>query len=86
MEAMKQPQYATQSVAQMTLVLYAVDKGFMDTVPVEKVVEYEQALLEYLDVHQSALLEKMNKAPVYSDELAKEMTQVLEAFNRTQGF
>ena len=85
MEAMKQPQYATQSVAQMAFVLFAVDRGFMDTVEVEKVVEYERSLLEYLDVNHASLLEKVNAEPVYTDALAAQMTEVLEAFNRPQG-
>ena len=37
MEVMKQPQYAPMNVAQMAVSLYAVNEGFLDEVPVNKI-------------------------------------------------
>src|ERR1041384_3951790 len=43
-EVMKQKQYAPQSVAQMALSIYAVNNGYMDGVPLNKVVDFEAGL------------------------------------------
>ena len=43
-EMMKQKQFAPQSVAQMALSIYAVNNGYMDKVPLNKVVDFEAAL------------------------------------------
>src|SRR5690349_1846074 len=43
-EVMKQKQYAPMSVAQMALSIYAVNGGYMDAVPLNKVVAFEAAL------------------------------------------
>ena len=39
-ELMKQPQYSPLSVAEMAISLYAVNEGYLDDVPVEKVVDF----------------------------------------------
>src|SRR3546814_1448234 len=41
---MKQKQYAPMSVAEQSLSIYAVDKGYMDDVPVGKIGAFEEAL------------------------------------------
>src|SRR3546814_8379176 len=43
-ELMKQKQYATMSVAEPSLSIYAVDKGYMDDVPVGKNGALEEAI------------------------------------------
>ena len=43
-EVMKQKQYAPMSVAEMALSIYAVNNGYMDKVPLNKVVDFEAAL------------------------------------------
>src|SRR3546814_10263155 len=43
-ELMKQKQYAPMSVAEQSLSIYAVDKGYMDDVPVGKIGAFEEAL------------------------------------------
>src|SRR6187549_995862 len=43
-ELMKQKQYQPLSVAEMALSLYAVNEGFIDEVPANKVVDFESAM------------------------------------------
>src|SRR5574338_142655 len=43
-ELMKQKQYAPMSVAEQALSIYAVDKGYLDDVPVNKVLAFEAGL------------------------------------------
>lgn len=46
-ELMKQLQYAPMSVADMTLSIFAIEKGFMKDVATDKIGDFEAALLSY---------------------------------------
>src|SRR5687767_4174430 len=59
MELMKQKQYAPLSVSEMALVIYAVNNGYFDAVPLNKVVDFEAALHAWLKDKASALLNKL---------------------------
>ena len=47
-ELMKQKQYSPQSVAEMGIVLFVANEGFLDDVDVTKVVAFEAALSRLL--------------------------------------
>jgi len=79
-ELMKQKQYAPMSVAQMAAVLFAANEGFLDDVDTKKVVNFEHALLVYLNNEHSDLLEQINAKPEYSDEVAKAFRNALTDF------
>ncbi len=83
-ELMKQKQYSPQSVAEMGIVLYAANEGFLDDVPVNKVVDFEAAMLSYMNAEQSALLDKINEKGDYNDEIANGIKSALETFKSTQ--
>lgn len=86
MEVLKQPQYQPLSVAEMAIIWYVVNNGYLEKVELKKVVDFEKALLSYLhDTHQ-ALLEEINANPVYSDDVAMKIKRVVEDFVRTQGY
>ena len=80
MEIMKQPQYSPMSVAQMAVSLFAVNEGFLDEVPVNKIRAFEDALQAYMKSSQAALMDKINATPEYSDDVAKALRQALEDF------
>jgi len=85
-ELMKQKQYSPQSVAEMGVVLYAANEGFLDDVPVNKVVDFEAAMLSYMNAEQSALLDKINEKGDYNDEIASGIKSALETFKSTQSW
>jgi F-type H+-transporting ATPase subunit alpha len=79
-EIMKQPQYSPMNVAQMAVSLFAVNEGFLDDVDVAKVRAFEDALQGYMKTTHAKLLEKINKQPEYSDDVAQGLRQALEDF------
>jgi F-type H+/Na+-transporting ATPase subunit alpha len=84
MEIMKQPQYSPMSVAAMAISLFVVDKGFLDDVPLDKVVVFEHELLGYMHNKHQNLIDKINSIPNYSDDVAAELKAAVEAFKQTQ--
>jgi F-type H+-transporting ATPase subunit alpha len=79
-ELMKQKQYSPLSVAEMAVSLFAVDQGYIDDVDIKRVVDFEHALHGYLRSNQKALMDKINAAPDYNDEIAAGLRAAIEDF------
>jgi F-type H+/Na+-transporting ATPase subunit alpha len=58
-ELFKQQQYQPKSLPIMVISLYAMQKGYFDDVPVNRVREFQAALEEYLNTRKAALIEKL---------------------------
>lgn len=82
-EMMKQKQYAPMSVAEISLSLFAVDKGFLDDVELKNVVPFEQGLLDYARSEHASFLKKVNDNPVLDDEVIAQMKKIIEGFKQT---
>jgi len=83
-ELMKQKQYAPLSVAEMGVLLYAVDNKFLDDVAVNKIGSFEASLLSYLHAEHSALLAKINESGDYNADIESGIRAALEKFKATQ--
>lgn len=86
MEVMKQKQYSPLSVADMAVSLYAVDRGYLDDIEREKVVNFEQALLHYMHDHHQDLLDKINKSGDFNDEIDHAIKTAIEQFKANQSW
>src|ERR671913_429879 len=60
-ELMKQKQYAPMSVAEQALSIYAVDKGYMDDVAINKIGAFEAALHAHFANNLGDVLSKINE-------------------------
>ncbi len=78
-ELLKQPQYQPMLVEEQVVVIYAVNNGFFDNVPVEKVNETEENLLEFFRRVKQPILDKI-KAKEWSDEIEAELRGACEEF------
>ncbi len=86
MELMKQKQYAPLSVAEMALSLFAVNEGYLDEVPVEKVVDFESAMHAHARSHAGELLDQINSTGKYDDDIKAGMKAAVEAFASTGAY
>jgi F-type H+-transporting ATPase subunit alpha len=82
-ELMKQKQYQPLSVAEMALTLYAVNEGFVDDVPVNKVVDFEAGLHAFARGNYKPVLDAINAKPEYNDAVVADMKKIIEAFKKT---
>lgn len=80
MELMKQPQYSPLTIGEMAISLYAVDQGYLDDVPVNKVVAFEAALHDYIRSSQKELLDKINESGDYDDAIENAIKAAVESF------
>jgi len=82
-ELMKQPQYSPMSVAEMAVSLFAGNEGYLDDLPLSKVVDFEAAVLDYMRNSHAALLDKINETGDWNDELIEAMKKALDEFKNT---
>lgn len=83
-ELMKQKQYAPMTVAEMGVVLFAANEGYLQDVAVEKVLDFEAALVAYMNSEQADFMNEANEKGIYSDEVVATMTKAIETFKSTQ--
>src|SRR5437868_12740649 len=69
-EVFKQPQYNPIPVEIQAAVLWTVQNGLMDDVPVEKIKDFQNKLSDYLSNRKAAVVEKLRKEKAISDPLA----------------
>jgi F-type H+-transporting ATPase subunit alpha len=85
-ELMKQGQYAPMSVAEMAIVLYAAEKGFLTDVEMNKIGAFEKALLGYFKRDKAELVAKINEKGDYNDEIEAGIKSGIENFKATQSW
>ncbi|MEE4639735.1 MAG: F0F1 ATP synthase subunit alpha [Wenzhouxiangella sp.] len=82
-ELMKQAQYSPMSVAAMAVSLFAGNEGYLDDLPLNKVVDFERAMQSFMENSYKPLLDKINDTGDWNDELAAEMKSALDDFKNT---
>jgi len=82
-EVMKQKQYSPMSVAEMAISIYAVNNGYMDKVPLNKVVDFEAGLQAFARSDFKQLIDGINASPKFSKENEASLKQCIEAFVST---
>ncbi|WP_430460787.1 F0F1 ATP synthase subunit alpha [Thalassolituus sp. LLYu03] len=83
-ELMKQGQYAPMSTAEMGLVIYAANEGFLSDVEVNKIRAFEAALLSYANSVYAALMAKINEKGDFNGEIEAGLKECIEKFKATQ--
>ncbi len=85
-ELMKQKQYSPLSVAEMSVSLFAAEKGHLEDVDLNKVGDFEEALLSYANSEHKVLLETINKSGGYDDEIQAGLEKLVSSFKKTQSW
>ena len=82
-EVLKQDQYVPMSLAKQVSIIYAVSNGFLDDVPVNKVMAFEAAFHRFMETSHSDIIQKINKEKVISDELDGALKKAITEFKTT---
>jgi len=85
-ELMKQKQYSPMTVAEQGVSLFAVNEGFLEDVEVEKVLDFEAALLAYMNAEHGEFMDNINRTGAYDDDIVAEMRSAIESFKSTQSY
>ena len=82
-EVLKQPQYAPVKIENQIVVLYALTKGYMDTIPVDKIKEYEQGLIDYSESRAKDFYKEINESKMWSDKSEANIKKVIEEYTKS---
>ena len=85
-ELMKQKQYAPMSTGEMGLSIFAATEGFLDDVDVNKVGDFEAALISYANSEFADLMAQINVKGDYSKDIAASLKELVEKFKATQAW
>jgi F-type H+-transporting ATPase subunit alpha len=81
-EILKQPQYQPLPVEKQVAIVYAATNGYLDSVPVEKLRQYEEDLYRVLDTRYGALLASIREEKSLSDDIKKNLNATLDDFGK----
>ena len=79
-ELMKQSQYSPLSVAGMAISLFAANEGYLDDVPLDKIISYEKSLHQFSTDNYSELVNEINANCDYNDDVAMKLKALLDDF------
>src|SRR4030095_5656312 len=82
-ELFKQPQYSPIAVEGQVALIWAVQNGYMDDVPVERVTECQTGWAEFLRTRRLAVLERIRAEKVLSEELSASLKGAADQFKQT---
>ena len=83
MEVFKQPQYSPIGVETQVAVIWAVQNGYMDDVPVERIKEFQTKLTEFLSTRKPELLDRIAREKALSPDLTAELKAATDQFKQT---
>jgi F-type H+/Na+-transporting ATPase subunit alpha len=79
-EILKQVNNHPLSVAEMAVSLFTVNHGFLDDIPLNQVLRFEQQLFLRIRSLHAALLKQINQKLILDELLITELTQILSNF------
>jgi F-type H+-transporting ATPase subunit alpha len=83
-ELMKQKQYSPQSIADMGVMLYAANEGYLKDIEVNKIGAFESALLSYMRTEHGELMNRITASGDYNDEIEATFKAAIAKFKSTQ--
>ena len=85
-ELMKQRQYAPYSIADQAISVYASNEGYMADVPVNKIVDFDHALISYFRAEKAPLMQHIDATGDYNGDIESQIKAGIESFKATQSF
>ncbi len=80
-ELLKQPQYTPLEVESQVFIIFAGTHGYLDSIPVEKIGDFERKLTEFIQGSHPQILETLRAEKKLSDELAEQIKAAIGDFS-----
>lgn len=77
-EVLKQPLHKPLPVEKQVVILYALTHGFLDSVPVDQILDFEEALYDYFDGHHEDIFETIRTTKDLPEESV--LNEAVQAF------
>ena len=70
----------------MALSIFAAERGFLEDVELNKVLDFEKALLEFAHSKYDQLIKDIDANPDYNDEIVAKLGEVVKDFKASQTY
>jgi F-type H+-transporting ATPase subunit alpha len=82
-ELLKQKQYSPMAVNEMVPLIFAGVNGYLDPVPVNKILQWESDFLAHLKSNESELMAAIDKEGSISKEMEAKLRDVVSSFTKS---
>ena len=82
-EVLKQLQYHPMNLEQEVIILYAVNAGLMDDIPMERCAAFEEQLLRYMGSAHPEVGQAVAESKDVTDETGAKLTEAITEFKGT---
>ena len=81
-EVLKQPQYAPMSLGKQVMILYAVVNGYLDDVPVDRIIACEEDFHRFMATSHPGIEQKINGDMEIKPETEEALNKAIEEFKK----
>jgi len=85
-EILKQPQYSPMSLGKQVSILYAVTNGFLDEVPVDKVMTWEENFHKFMKINHPEIEEKINDDNEIKPDTKEALEKAIAEFKQSSTY
>ena len=82
-ELLKQNQYTPMPLSKVVAMLYAVNNGYLDDVPVNKVAQFEQDFHRFIDTNHPDLIKGIETKKELTSEIEESLKSAINEFKQT---
>ncbi|NII10862.1 F0F1 ATP synthase subunit alpha [Oleiagrimonas sp. C23AA] len=82
-ELMKQRQYAPLSIAELAVSVFAAEEGYLDDLPIDKVLPFEKALHAFMHQNHGQLMSTIVETGNWNDDIKGQFKAALDEFKKT---
>ncbi len=81
-EALKQDVHCPMDVSHQVVMLYVTSKGFLKSVPVERITEFKDKFLKYFDINYSDIISALESGGELTMDMGIRIEEAVEAYSR----
>jgi F-type H+-transporting ATPase subunit alpha len=82
-EILKQPQYQPLPMEKQICILFAGTRGYLDTLPIDSLAEYEQQLYAHIEKNQPSIYDDLKEKQAIDAALEEKIRTTLQAFGES---
>ena len=82
-EVLKQGQYVPMDVEDQVLILYALTRGFLDDIEINRLGRFEKEFLEFMHSVHSAVIGEIKNSKDISEDLNGKIVSAIEQFKKS---
>ena len=82
-EVLKQPQYVPMPLEKQVMILYAVTNGYLDNIPVDKIISVEEAFHRFMETNHPKIGKTIASEKTLSDNTEETLKKAIAEFKKT---